>query len=57
MTRTEAKEIITEYVFSDYKLESLYPIVKKNFQMLMKETESCMQSRFLPMRFRKLSVL
>lgn len=31
MTRTEAKEIITEYVFSDYKLESLYPIVNKKF--------------------------
>ena len=29
MTQTEAKEIITEYVFSDYKLESLYPIVDK----------------------------
>lgn len=29
MTRAEAKEIITEYVFSDYKLESLYPIVDK----------------------------
>ena len=31
MTRTEAKEIISEYVFSDYKLESLYPIVNKKF--------------------------
>lgn len=31
MTTTEAKEIITEYVFSDYKLESLYPIVDKKF--------------------------
>lgn len=29
MTTTEAKEVITEYVFSDYKLESLYPIVDK----------------------------
>ena len=29
MTQTEAKEIITEYVFSNYKLESLYPIVDK----------------------------
>lgn len=27
MTQAEAKEIITEYVFSDYKLEALYPIV------------------------------
>lgn len=24
MTQKEAKEIITEYVFSDYKLEALY---------------------------------
>lgn len=31
MTTTEAKEVITEYVFSDYKLESLYPIVDKKF--------------------------
>lgn len=29
MTTTEAKEVITEYVFSDYQLESLYPIVDK----------------------------
>lgn len=27
MTETEAEKIITEYVFSDYKLEALYPIV------------------------------
>lgn len=27
MTETEAEKIITEYVFSDYKLEELYPIV------------------------------
>lgn len=27
MTQAKAKEIITEYVFSDYKLEALYPIV------------------------------
>lgn len=27
MTKAEAKQIITEYVFSDYKLEALYPIV------------------------------
>ena len=27
MTEAEAEKIITEYVFSDYKLEALYPIV------------------------------
>lgn len=31
MTQKEAKEIITEYVFSDYKLEALYPIVDEKF--------------------------
>lgn len=29
MTKELAKEIITEYVFADYKLESVYPFVDK----------------------------
>lgn len=31
MTETEAEKIITEYVFSDYKLEAPYPIVDEKF--------------------------
>ena len=47
MTQLEAKEIITEYVFSDYKLESLYPIVDKKFPDADEENRKLYAESFL----------
>lgn len=57
MTETEAEKIITEYVFSDYKLEALYPIVDEKFPDADERDKSCMQRLSLMTRFKRLLLL